>query len=201
MNDRNSSRSDATIITASLTQPPMFATLFDRHASVIWRYAQRRGGPDAANEVVDETFLRAFAARAGYDERHSDARPWLYGIATNVLRGQSREGERRRRAYARAAERDEEDGGLDRAEARADAAMQGPGIAAALMRLEPVDRDTLLLFALTELDYQGIATAMAVPLGTVRSRLHRARQQIQMELGLLKPEAVLARSKNDKDQL
>jgi DNA-directed RNA polymerase specialized sigma24 family protein len=88
MNDRNSSRSDATIITASLTQPPMFATLFDRHASVIWRYAQRRGGSaDAANEVVGETFLRAFAARAGYDERHSDARPWLYGMGAGLLKG------------------------------------------------------------------------------------------------------------------
>jgi hypothetical protein len=92
------------------------------------------------------------------------------GIATNLIRKHARSEERRRRAYARAVDLDGDEGGLDGLAARADAAAQGPAIAAAVSRLAPDDRDTLLLWALTDLDYDGIATATAVPVGTVRSR-------------------------------
>jgi RNA polymerase sigma-70 factor (ECF subfamily) len=174
--------SDARAIRASLAQPQAFARVFDRHARRIWRYACRRVGPAAADEVVGETFLRAFARRDGYDATQPDAAPWLYGIATNVLREHARVEARRRRAEERPAESG--DGELDRAEARADARARVPETVAALARLERVDRDTLLLFALTELGYEQIAAAMDVPVGTVRSRLHRARRAMRTELGL-----------------
>lgn len=76
---------DAVLISDSFTTPERFAGLFDRHAPVIHRYAARRLGPDAADDLVAETFLLAFARRAGYDTRYPDARPWLFGIATNLI--------------------------------------------------------------------------------------------------------------------
>ena len=176
--------SDAIAIKNSLEDPDCFEVLFDRHYDAIWRYHSRRAGPALADELASETFVRAFAGRARYDPAHLDARPWLYGIATNLLRKHARAEARRRRAYARAAEPDETSGGLEGADGRADAAIRGPAVAAALARLQPRDRETLLLLAWTELDYEGIAIATSVPVGTVRSRLHRARRHLRIELEL-----------------
>jgi RNA polymerase sigma factor (sigma-70 family) len=184
-----SSSSDASLIHASVSNPQAFAELFDRHAPVIWRYACRRAGAGAADEVVSETFLRAFSSRRAYNLKHPDARPWLYGIATNVLREYAREEARRGRGDERPSPSDLLDGELERVEARADAIAQVPATVAALARLEPVDRETLLLYALTDLDYQQIAIAMAVPVGTVRSRLNRARRRMRGQLGLADPGA------------
>ena len=65
---------------------------------------------------------------------------------------------------------------------RIDAAAGVRIVAGLLSRLAPADRDTLLLFALTELDYEEIALATGVPVGTVRSRLHRVRRHLQAAL-------------------
>ncbi len=89
--------SDALVISASESDPQAFAELFDRHAAVIWRYACRRAGRATADEIVSETFLRAFSRRAAYHPEQHDARPWLYGIATNVLREQARDRARHQR--------------------------------------------------------------------------------------------------------
>jgi RNA polymerase sigma-70 factor, ECF subfamily len=187
MRGLSSSSSDASLIGASVSRPQAFATLFDRHARAIWRYACRRVGPEAADEVVGETFVRAFSGRAGYDSTQPDACPWLYGIATNVLHEQARDDARRHRDAETPRGGDLEDAELERVEARADAAARVPATAAALAGLEPVDRETLLLFALTDLRYEQIAMAMDVPVGTVRSRLNRARRLMRGKLGL--PEA------------
>lgn len=74
---------DATLIAQSLRAPERFGVLFDRHAPAIFRYAARRLGPDAAGDIVAETFLTAFRARGRYDPAYLDAGPWLYGIATS----------------------------------------------------------------------------------------------------------------------
>jgi hypothetical protein len=97
MNTEADAKSDACIIAASLNDGEVFVELFDRHADRIWRYVRRRVGPAVVDEVVAETFARAFAGRVRYDLDHQDAGPWLYGIATNVLRGYARDEERRRR--------------------------------------------------------------------------------------------------------
>jgi DNA-directed RNA polymerase specialized sigma24 family protein len=76
---------DATVIAESLAEPDRLAVLFDRYAPVIHRYAGRRAGPQAADDVVAETFLAAFRRRASHDLRYRDARPWPYGIATNLI--------------------------------------------------------------------------------------------------------------------
>lgn len=172
------------MIEESLTDPAVFAALFDRHYERIWRYACRRAGPAIADELASETFVRAFAARARYDRGRVDASPWLYGIATNLLRGHRRAEARRMRAYARAAEPTANPGGLDGVEQRVDAAARAADVAEALASLKPADRDAVLLLALADLDYQAIAIATGVPVGTVRSRLSRARRQLQNKLGL-----------------
>jgi RNA polymerase sigma factor (sigma-70 family) len=189
MDERNVQRSDSGVIEESLIDPAVFAVLFDRHYDRIWRYACRRAGPAVADELASETFVRAFAARAQYDRGRLDASPWLYGIATNLLRGHRRAEARRMRAYARAVEPAEAHGGLDGVERRVDAAACAPQVAAALASLNPADRDAVLLLALADLDYEAIATATGVPVGTVRSRLSRARRQLQHELGLAQASA------------
>ena len=171
--------SDGEAIVASAREPGRFAVIFDRHYHDIWSYLVRRVDQTLAEELAEETFVRAFAGRGGYDLAYPDAKPWLYGIATNLLRKQARSEERRRRAYARALERDEHAGGLEGAAERVDAATRVRSVAAELSRLEAADRDTLLLFALTDLGYEGIAIATGVPVGTVRSRLHRVRRRLQ----------------------
>jgi RNA polymerase sigma factor (sigma-70 family) len=175
---------DRTFIARSLDDGREFATVFDRHSERIWRYLNRRAGQAVADDLAGETFVRAFAARAGYDLEQRDARPWLYGIATNLLRERSRSESRRLRAYARAAESGVGSDVAEEAQRRVDAAALAPAVAAALAELTPNDRDALLLLALSDLDYGGIAVATGAPVGTVRSRLHRARRH--MRLGLEK---------------
>jgi len=174
--------SDAEAIAASMREPARFASVFDRHYSEIAAYLARRADQALAEELASETFVRAFAQRASYDSAYANAGPWLYGIATNLLRKHARSEERRRRAYARALERDEILGDIDAVSERIDAAAGVRIVAGLLSRLAPADRDTLLLFALTELDYEEVALATGVPVGTVRSRLHRVRRHLQAAL-------------------
>jgi RNA polymerase sigma-70 factor (ECF subfamily) len=174
--------SDRELVSRSLTDARQFATVFDRHYDRIWRYLSRRAGPVVADDLASETFVRAFAGRARYDQSQTDASPWLYGIATNLLRERSRSEERRMRAYARSIEREALDGGVEDANGRVDAAALGPALVEALANLAPRDRDALLLLALTDLSYEGIALALGAPVGTVRSRLHRARRYVRLTL-------------------
>jgi RNA polymerase sigma factor (sigma-70 family) len=176
--------SDSALIAASLTDPEVFATLFDRHAATVHRYLGRRVG-DLADDLLSETFLIGFRRRAAYRADHVEVRPWLIGIATNLVHGHVRSEQRRYRALARAAGQQPVDRGLDSDEAadRLDAeALRGP-LAGALAGLKARDRDVLLLFAWGQLSYEEIAAVLEVPLGTVRSRLNRARRQTRAALG------------------
>jgi RNA polymerase sigma factor (sigma-70 family) len=175
--------SDAQIIAASRVEPPVFAVVFDRHYDAVHRYLARRVGPDLADDLAADTFTTAFDVRRRYDTAHPDALPWLFGIATNLLRHHRRGEARRLRAYARLDRLADADGGFGGAEARVDAGRAGPAIADALTRLSAGDRDVLLLFAWADLRYEEIAVALRIPVGTVRSRLHRARRRVRELLG------------------
>jgi RNA polymerase sigma factor (sigma-70 family) len=156
-----------------------WAGLFDAHHNAIWRYLCRRAGPTAADDLTGEVFLRA----ARLTERPDVERAWLYGIATNLLRERSRKEMRGLRAFARSVGPLAESLDADAIVDRVDAAAMASKVASELARLGPNDRDTFLLYALTELDYAGIATATGVPIGTVRSRLHRARRRLRHAIG------------------
>jgi RNA polymerase sigma factor (sigma-70 family) len=172
-------RSDAQVIAASRVEPRVFAAVFDRHYDAVHRYLARRVGSDLADDLAADTFTTAFDARRRYDTAHLDARPWLFGIATNLLRHHRRGEARRLRAYARLDRPADPDGGFGGIEARVDAGRAGPAIADALTRLSAGDRDVLLLFAWADLRYEEIAVALRIPVGTVRSRLHRARRRVR----------------------
>jgi RNA polymerase sigma-70 factor (ECF subfamily) len=180
----NAAPSDSELIARSVAEPEVFATLFDRHAAAVHRYLGRRVG-DLADDLLSETFLIGFRRRAAYRADHVEVRPWLIGIATNLVHGHVRSERRRYRALARAAGQQHVDQGSDPGDAaqRLDAeAVRGP-LAAALAALKARDRDVLLLFAWGQLSYEEIAAVLDVPLGTVRSRLNRARRQTRAALG------------------
>ena len=161
----------------------MFEEIFDRHFDAIHRYVARCADAHVGEVVTSETFCVAFDRRERFDVRRTDARPWLYGIATNLLRRHWRSEGRRRRAEAR----------LHRERVTAppptepldsiDAELLDDRLRAALSGLRDGDRDVLLLFAWGGLSYAEIADALGIPLGTVQSRLHRARRRIRRRLG------------------
>jgi RNA polymerase sigma-70 factor (ECF subfamily) len=190
--------SDAAIIAASGGDPALFGEIFDRHSAAINRYLTRRLGASDGEDLTAETFVIAFRSRRRYDGSVEDARPWLFGIAANLLRRHWRTEQRRLRAYARTGVDPVADEIPD-AERRLDAAAAGPQLARALASISADDREVLLLFAWADLSYEQIALALEIPAGTVRSRLSRARKQLREQLspsgqlvdgGLTNPEGV-----------
>lgn len=173
---------DAELIAGSLRDPATFAALFDRHYAAIAGFLRRRLERSLADELAAETFLRAFDGRDRYDAGRADARPWLFGIAANLLSRYRRGEERRLRAFARARQPVERELVLDDVDARLDAAAAAPMLAAALASLAAGDREVLLLYAWAELSYEEISVALRIPVGTVRSRLHRARETVRKKL-------------------
>lgn len=161
----------------------MFATIFDRHYDAVHHYLARRVGTDLADDLAAEAFTEAFDVRARFDTARADARSWLFGIATNVLRHHHRSETRRLRAYARVDRRPDTHEAEGAIEARLDAERAAPMIATALSHLSTDERDVLLLFAWADLRYEEIAVALQIPIGTVRSRLNRARGRLRELIG------------------
>lgn len=176
------SAGDAVIIERSRLEPAAFAVLYDRHAAVIFRFAARRLGDQAAEDVTAETFLAAFRQRHRYDLGRADARPWLYGIANNVIGKQRRSEVRRLRALARAGVAPEAFREQDEIEERLWARTVRSELAVGLASLSRNHRDVLLLVAWAGLSYEETAVALGIPLGTVRSRLNRARSCLRGSL-------------------
>ncbi|MGV9349467.1 RNA polymerase sigma factor [Streptomyces spiralis] len=178
---------DATLIAKSLSEPEWFAQLYDRHAADLHRYVLRRLGSSVADDVVSETFLIAFRRRGRYNQARPQARPWLYGIAVNVMAKHRRSELRAYRALARTGVDPVAQSWSDAADTRVVAAAARSRLAAALRALSDRDRDVFLLIAWADFSYEEVATALAVPLGTVGSRLHRARRKMRNALGDVDP--------------
>jgi len=178
----DAAESDARIIVASASNPKLFALIFERHYDAVFSYVGRRVGREIADELAAETFLVAFRARQRYDGTRPIARPWLLGIATNLLRHHQRTEVRRFRAYARLERPEPSAGDLEGADARLDAARARPHLLRALADLSREERDAVLLLAWADLSYEEIAHALGIPIGTVRSRLHRARVRMRERL-------------------
>jgi RNA polymerase sigma-70 factor (ECF subfamily) len=180
---------DAELIQHSRVEPEQFAVIYDRHASAVHRYLARRAGTSIADDLTAETFLVAFRQRERYDIEQPDARPWLLGIATNLLRRQVRTEVRQYRAFARSGadpvrSRDEDEDDLL---ARVSAASVSRRLAGVLAELSERDRSVLLLIAWEQLTYEEVAQALGIPVGTVRSRLHNARKRVRAALADLDP--------------
>lgn len=179
-------QSDADVIERSLGEPEAFAAIFDRHHQTVHGFLRRRVGQDLADEWLAETFAQAFRARARYVPLHDTCRAWLLGIASHLIANHRRAEHRRLVAIRREAGRGgaesfvDADAIVDRVAARA---VSGE-LVEALRALDRGDRDALLLYAWADLSYTEIAQALDVPVGTVRSRLHRARGLIRRRLAL-----------------
>jgi RNA polymerase sigma factor (sigma-70 family) len=172
------SPSDTEVIHRSLGEPEAFGLIYDRHAATLLRFLGRRVGARVAEGLVGELFRIAFERRKTFDASRATALPWLYGIGSNLLLKHRRDEARRLRAGARMA------AGLEAADARAsaralDARVLFPRVADAIEALPDGEREALLLFAWEELSYQGVAEALELPIGTVRSRLNRARARLR----------------------
>jgi RNA polymerase sigma factor (sigma-70 family) len=179
---------DASVMARSLEDPQAFAVIFERHFDEIHRYLRRRHPPDA-DELAAEVFIIAFDARGRFRPGSASARPWLYGIASHTLSRRRRTERRSLRAHARSAGREVADHDpYAEADARADAQRRSAALADALARLPDADRETLLLYALSDLTYEEVADALEVPVGTVRSRLARARTRATAALADPRPQ-------------
>ncbi len=171
---------DGAIIAAARRDPARFAEIFDRHWPRVHRYCVSRAGA-AGEDIAAETFRVALDARARFDRSRDDAGPWLLGIATNLLRHSRRSEGRRTQALLRlhiGDEADYVDGALDRLEAEA----IGARVAQAVGQLPPAFRDALFLHVWADLSYDQVAEATQVSVGTVRSRIHRAKAQLRSTL-------------------
>jgi RNA polymerase sigma factor (sigma-70 family) len=177
---------DGELIAGSLAEPALFAGIFDRHYGELYRYLRRQVGADLAADLAAETFVTAFARRGSYRPQSTDARPWLYGIAHNLLRNHHRQHRRGLAALARHGAQPVADAAAEAefalADARADSAAITARLREILAGMADRDREVLQLFVWAEMSYAEVAQALGIPVGTVRSRLNRARRQLRVLL-------------------
>jgi RNA polymerase sigma-70 factor (ECF subfamily) len=174
-------RSDAELLAWASREPKLFGIVFDRHFAAIHRYLERRAGRDAADELSGEVFRIAFEHRARFRPVHQSALPWLYGLATNLMLKRWRGEARYTRALGRldVVSQNGDAGELDSSDDRVTATGARTRLLEALAGLPACDRDVVVLIAWEELSYEEVATALDIPLGTVRSRLNRARRTLR----------------------
>lgn len=172
-------QTDEQAVASSVEDPDAFVLIFDRHFDRIAGYLSRRAPASRVEELTSEVFVRAFKGRRRYDPDKADVLPWLYGIATNVLRESAREERRFLALIDRVAT-----SGLGSLSVFSGerATTLAPQIASALGRLAADEREPLFLYALADLDYRQIAEALDIPVGTVKSRINRARGRLRQEL-------------------
>jgi RNA polymerase sigma-70 factor (ECF subfamily) len=159
--------------------PELFTIIFDRHYRSVYGYLSRRVGRAIADDLAAETFVRAFERRSSYDPAAEHALPWLLGIAVNLLAHHHRSEGHELRALAAA-------GSLEAVRSVGGSGTTGAAaseqLVAALEQLDDYDREALLLYAWGELKYAEIADVLGIPVGTVRSRLNRARRKLLQAL-------------------
>lgn len=155
-----------------------FVDAFERHHAEVHRFVAARAGAVRADDLAAEVFLTAYRRRRDFDPARGGMRPWLLGIAVNVLRNEAR-GARRRLAVLGRVRTEPVVDGTEDIDGRLDARGAAARLNTALARLRPGDRDVFRLGAWTELTYEEIAMALRLPVGTVRSRMHRARTMLR----------------------
>jgi RNA polymerase sigma-70 factor (ECF subfamily) len=160
--------------------PEDFLDLFWRHGPAVHAYLARRTGREDADDLLSEVWLRAFRGQANYDRRWPDARPWLYGIARNVLRAHWRRAGRTEGAPLDVLASDP----WSDTDSRLDAvALQGT-LRRILAILSDDEREVLYLVTWEQLTPAEVAVALAIPQGTARSRLHRALSVLRREMAV-----------------
>jgi RNA polymerase sigma-70 factor (ECF subfamily) len=164
--------------------PTAFAELFDDCARIVYNHAFRLTADwSAAEDVMSATFMEAWRRRASVEAEGGSLRPWLLGIATNVARSHYR-GNRRYRTAAAAvaaagAARERVEDHAEETAARLDDRRRIAATVTALGLLKRPEREVLTLCLWEGMEYADAARALGVPVGTVRSRLSRARRRLR----------------------
>jgi RNA polymerase sigma-70 factor, ECF subfamily len=182
-------RSDAEVVGRSRADPESFGALFERHARGVHGYLSRRAGRQTADELLGEVFTVAFTVRVRYDPAYPDARPWLYGIARNVLSTRLR-GEDRRAAATARLPADGVAHPWPEVDDRLAAAAEGAQARRLLAKLPDGEREVVELVAWEQLDPTEAAAVLGIPAGTARSRLHRARARLREALDTPQPDTL-----------
>ncbi|MEU4654820.1 RNA polymerase sigma factor [Streptomyces sp. NPDC023723] len=160
--------------------PEAFAELYEEYARFVYNYAYRlTGNWSTAEEVMGDTFLDAWRGRDQVDPDRGTLRPWLLGIATNKARNANRGTGRRLAFLARRLEPEAVADFADETVGRVDDARRLAAVRQAMGRLRQTEREVLALCVWSGLDYPQAAQALGVPVGTVRSRLSRARARLR----------------------
>jgi len=163
--------------------------VYRAHVATVHRYLASRVGFEMGEELTAQTFVEAWARRDAFDPERGSQVAWLLGIATNVLRHHLRQERRRARAHmALAAQRrfttladslqDEVSDAMSTVERTA-------AVQVALGQVDGADREVLVLAAQPDVTYRAIAEHLGIPVGTVRSRLSRARRRLAAEVNSL----------------
>jgi RNA polymerase sigma-70 factor (ECF subfamily) len=153
--------------------------LFDRHADRIYTYCFRRTASWAtAEDATSTVFLEAWRSRERAEAYDEQALPWLYGIATNVCRNLTRSQRRHAAALGRLPRPTAAPDHADGVSESVDGERTMVRIAAAMADLPERDREVIALVVWSGLSYDEAAAALGVPVGTVRSRLSRARARL-----------------------
>jgi RNA polymerase sigma factor (sigma-70 family) len=172
--------------------PDVFRELFDEHARSVYNHAFRLTGDwSTAEDVVSLTFLKAWRLRdrVDGDADGGSLRPWFLGIATNVARNLRRAARRHDTALARLPKEKEMPDFAEELTSRIDDRERLAQVRTALAALRQTEREVLALCVWSGLGYAEAAEALGVPVGTVRSRLSRARKKLDrlVSAGRLRP--------------
>lgn len=138
---------DAEVIVASWESPELFSVIFDRHYRRIFGFSVATVGATDGPDLCSEVFVRAFEGRLRYDPARPNARPWLLGIAANLVKNYYRSRGRRLRAYRRAYESPITPGFEEPAVDRLRAEFERPRLAAAMGRLRREETLVVVLYA------------------------------------------------------
>jgi RNA polymerase sigma-70 factor, ECF subfamily len=178
----NSAASDEHLMLAfSKGSTEAFTSLFSRYKQPIYGFFRRRvTDPSHAEELAQETFFALLRAASRYEPR-ALFRTYLYAIALKILRAH------RRKETFRATFLGQRKTLPD--PAKQDATESGLWVRRAVEKLDPIDREILLLREFEQFSYAEVADLLDLPLNTVRSRLFRARTALRE---LLDPAAVVA---------
>jgi RNA polymerase sigma factor (sigma-70 family) len=169
-------------------EPECFGVLFDRHGEAVRAFCARRlGSVDAADDLVSIVFLEAWRRRSEVELVDGRALPWLYGIARRTMQHRWRTALRHRRALARLPSPPETPDHADEVAARLDDEQSLARLREAVDGLRPPEKDVLVLCVWQGLTYAEAAVALGVPVGTVRSRLSRARARLGAPLNVSAP--------------
>ncbi|MGW2239712.1 RNA polymerase sigma factor, partial [Streptomyces sp. NPDC001759] len=164
--------------------PDAFAELFDECARTVYNHAFRLTADwSAAEDVMSTTFMEAWRRRASVEADGGSLRPWLLGIATNVARSQYRSNRRYRNAASAAAAanaaQDQVEDHAEETAGRLDDRRRINATLAALSLLKRPEREVLTLCLCEGMEYAEAARVLGIPVGTVRSRLSRARGKLR----------------------